>query len=137
MAVTIDTWYTVNKSSLFDAEDATCMQDANHLKALAYLQDHLAEMIALLTKLVVMESSSYDKPSLDRLGGFLGEQLRDLNAALDILPQTKTGDHLRARWGDSHGGALLLCHMDTVLPPTRLHRPRRIARRRRQLVGRD
>jgi glutamate carboxypeptidase len=61
------------------------------------------------------------------LGGFLGEQLRDLNAALDILPQTKTGDHLRARWGDSHGGALLLCHMDTVWEPgTLAHRPIRI-----------
>jgi glutamate carboxypeptidase len=84
-------------------------------------------MTALLAQLVEMESSSYDKPSLDQLGSFLAEQFRNLGAAPDILPQTKTGDHLRARWGNGQGGALLLCHMDTVWERgTLAHRPIRI-----------
>jgi glutamate carboxypeptidase len=103
------------------------MQDSDHLQILAYLRDHLPEMTALLVQMVEMESSSYDKHSLDRLAAFLVEQVRDLDAAAEILPQTKTGDHLRARWGNSAGGALILCHMDTVWEPgTLARRPVRI-----------
>jgi glutamate carboxypeptidase len=99
---------------VFEVEDALRMQDKPHLRILAYLRDHLPEMTALLAQLVEMESSSYDKSALDRLGGFLAGQLGDLDSVAEILPQTKTGDHLRAHWGNSTGGALLLCHMDTV-----------------------
>ena len=31
-----------------------------------------------------------------------------------MLRQVAAGDFVRARWGDSEGGTLLLCHMDTV-----------------------
>jgi glutamate carboxypeptidase len=98
------------------------MQNTDHLRILAYLRDHASEMTAHLVKLVEMESSSYDKPSLDRLCSFLEEQSRDLDAVTETLPQTKTGNHLRARWGDGAGGALLLCHMDTVWEPGTLAR---------------
>jgi glutamate carboxypeptidase len=90
------------------------MQKAGPLRILSYLQDRQAEMVALLAQLVEMESPSYDKPALDRLGVFLAEQVRRLDARAEILPQSKTGDHLRARWGGGAGGVLLLCHMDTV-----------------------
>jgi glutamate carboxypeptidase len=112
---------------VFDAEDACHMENRDHLRILAYLRDHLPEMTALLLQLVQMESSSHDKRSLDRLAGFLAEQLLGLEVAADILPQTKTGDHLRARWGNGAGGVLLLCHMDTVWEPgTLARRPIRI-----------
>jgi glutamate carboxypeptidase len=90
------------------------MQPSDHLRILSYLRDHQTEMTALLTRLVEMESPSYDKPSLDRLGTFLAERLRNLGSDVQILPQTKTGNHLSARWGSGSSGALLLCHMDTV-----------------------
>jgi glutamate carboxypeptidase len=103
------------------------MQSTDNLRILAYLRDHLQEMTALLALLVEMESSSYDKSSIDRLGGFLAEQARGLGAMVETLPQAKCGDHLRARWGGGPGGVLLLCHMDTVWEPgTVVRRPIRI-----------
>jgi glutamate carboxypeptidase len=103
------------------------MQSTDNLRILAHLRDHLQEMTALLALLVEMESSSYDKSSIDRLGGFLAEQARGLGAMVETLPQAKCGDHLRARWGGGPGGVLLLCHMDTVWEPgTVVRRPIRI-----------
>jgi len=71
-------------------------------------------MVAFLARLVVFESPTDDKPSLDRLASFLGGQLVDLGARVEILSQAKAGNHVRAHWGQNHGGVLLLCHMDTV-----------------------
>jgi glutamate carboxypeptidase len=109
-----DAWYTMCNRSVSEVEDSCRMQNANQVRILSYLQDRQAEMTALLAQLVKMESPSYDKPALDRLGGFLGEELHRLNSSTDTLPQTRTGHHLRARWGSGTGGVLLLCHMDTV-----------------------
>lgn len=83
-------------------------------QVLTYLRDHQDEMVALLTRLVGLESPSDDKPSLDRLSAFLTEELRARGAQVEALPQVKAGDHVRARWGEGNGGALMLCHMDTV-----------------------
>lgn len=85
-------------------------------RILAYLRDHQGDMVALLTRLVEMESPTDDKPSLDRLGAFLADQLRALGAKVETLSQSQAGDHVRACWngGDGAGGVLLLCHMDTV-----------------------
>ena len=83
-------------------------------RILAYLRDHQPAMAALLVELVEMESPSDDKQSLDRLAGLLMARLEALGAAVEILPQAEAGDHVRARWGQGEGGALLLCHMDTV-----------------------
>jgi glutamate carboxypeptidase len=85
-------------------------------RILTYLRDHQDDMVALLTQLVEMESPTDDKPSLDRLGAFLADQLRTLDAKVKILSQPQAGNHVCARWsgGKGSGGALLLCHMDTV-----------------------
>jgi len=86
----------------------------NNQKILAYLRDHQAEMAAQLAQIVEMESPTHEKPALDPLGAFLGEQLQGLGGQVQILPQAQAGDHVIARWGDGPGGALLMCHMDTV-----------------------
>jgi glutamate carboxypeptidase len=83
-------------------------------RILAYLRDHQSDMAALLAELVEMESPSNDKHSLDRLAGLLTARLEALGAAVEMLPQARAGDHVRARWGQGEGGTLLLCHMDTV-----------------------
>jgi glutamate carboxypeptidase len=90
------------------------MQNTGSLRILSYLQNRQAEMAGLLAQLVEMESPSYDKPALDRLGCFLAAQVRHLGATAEVLPQDNTGDHLLVRWGEGPGGVLLLCHMDTV-----------------------
>lgn len=82
-------------------------------RLLAFLRDHQADMVALLTQLVEMESPSDHKPSLDRLAALLAAEARALAAEVEILPQAEAGDCVRARWG-SGAGTLLLCHLDTV-----------------------
>ena len=83
-------------------------------RVLAYLRDHQAEMTAHLTQLVELESPSDHKPALDRLAGYLAEEARGLGADVAVLKRQQAGDIVRARWGESAGGTLLLCHMDTV-----------------------
>jgi glutamate carboxypeptidase len=83
-------------------------------RVLAYLRDQQASMTALLAQIVEMESPTVDKPSLDRLAAFLAGQMRDLGAEVETLRQEEAGNHVIGRWGDGPGGALLLCHMDTV-----------------------
>jgi glutamate carboxypeptidase len=83
-------------------------------RILSYLRHHSDEMVALLTRLVELETPSNDKRALDRLAAFLGETLHELGAAVEVLPQSQAGNHIRARWGRGQGGTLLLCHMDTV-----------------------
>jgi glutamate carboxypeptidase len=95
------------------------------LKLLRHRQD---DMVALLIQLVEMESPSDDKASLDRLAAFLTGELGELGAAVEVLPQAEAGDHVRAQWGDGPGGALLLCHTDTVWDlGTVAERPVRVA----------
>ena len=71
-------------------------------------------MVAHLTRIVEMESPSDHKPSLDRLAAALAEDARRLGADVAVLPRETAGDIVAARWGAGAGGALLLCHMDTV-----------------------
>jgi glutamate carboxypeptidase len=74
------------------------------------------EMIALLKKLVEIESPSSNKAAVDRVGTFLVDEFRRAGAQLEIVPNTITGNHLVARWGAGPGGILLMHHMDTVFP---------------------
>lgn len=90
------------------------MQLSDNQRILAYLREHQADMVDHLIRLVEMESPSNNKAALDRFGTVLADQLRDLAASVEVLPQAAAGDHLRARWGEGPDGVLLLCHMDTV-----------------------
>ena len=83
-------------------------------KILAYLRDNQDEMAAYLQQIVEMESPTLDKPALDQLSAFLAQELQDLGGRVEILPQATAGNHVRARWDSGPGGALLICHMDTV-----------------------
>jgi len=74
------------------------------------------EMIALLKKLVEIESPSNNKAAVDRVGAFLADEFQRAGAQLEIVPNTITGNHLIARWGTGPGGILLMHHMDTVFP---------------------
>jgi len=85
-------------------------------RLLAFLRQRQPDMVAALTQIVTFESPTDHKPSLDRLAAFLADEARSLGAEVEILPQAAAGDMVRARWGAAGavGGALLLCHMDTV-----------------------
>lgn len=83
-------------------------------RLLRHLRGCQDEMVTDLTTLVEMESPSDHKRSLDRLGDLLADRLRLLGAQVEKLAQSEAGDHVFAHWGEDAGGALMLCHMDTV-----------------------
>lgn len=85
------------------------------------------EMLDHLRQMVEIESPSTDKAAVDRLGRWVAEQARRAGAAVEVVPSTRWGDHLLARWGAGEGGFLLLCHLDTVWPTGTLEaRPWRV-----------
>ena len=73
-------------------------------------------MLALLRRLVELESPSTDKTATDRLGDVLAEELGASGAQVTHLPADRHGNHVRAVAGDSpdDGQILVLGHMDTV-----------------------
>jgi glutamate carboxypeptidase len=86
-------------------------------RLLAFLRQRQPDMVAALTQIVTFESPTDHKPSLDRLAAFLADEACSLGAEVEILTQAAAGDMVRARWDGATGvtgGALLLCHMDTV-----------------------
>ncbi len=80
-------------------------------------QSKLDDLIALVQDLVHRESPSTNKPALDALGAYVGEQMQSLGAEVERFPQEKHGDHWLGSWGQKgSGGVLLLVHLDTVYP---------------------
>ena len=74
------------------------------------------ELKQLLKLLVETESPSHDKSAVDRIGAIVAEEARKLGAAVEIIPNMETGNHVLSKWGSGKDGILLLCHMDTVFP---------------------
>ncbi|HEY2170913.1 MAG TPA: M20 family metallopeptidase [Candidatus Angelobacter sp.] len=89
---------------------------------LAFCQQHEAEMLSLLRKMVEIESPSDDKAAVDRMGSFLAESFERLGGQVTFYPQEAAGNHLKADFpGVASSGALgkpvlLLGHFDTVWP---------------------
>jgi glutamate carboxypeptidase len=78
------------------------------------------EMLRLLERFVVCESPSHDKKAVDAMGQIVAEEWRRRGAKVQIVPQAKRGNHVRAEiWpgsGRPSGHILVLGHLDTVYP---------------------
>ena len=84
-----------------------------------YFDQHLEEMLAMLTRMVEHESPTTDKEAVDRYGAFLADAYQALGATVETFPQEKVGDHRRITLdltgGQGDGGQITaLCHLDTV-----------------------
>ena len=77
---------------------------------------HLPQLVALLEKLVQIESPTTSKTGLDELGRFVAAEMEARGAQVRIEPQTDAGDHQVGTWGEGQGGLLLMAHLDTVHP---------------------
>jgi glutamate carboxypeptidase len=84
------------------------------------LKDHQKEMLRLLGRFVRCESPSHEKAAVDAMGALVAGEWRRRGAKVEILPQSKRGDHLRVEaWlgeGTAAGQILVLGHLDTVYP---------------------
>src|SRR6266542_6455545 len=74
------------------------------------------ELKSFLKTLIETESPSHDKAAVDRLGAIVTDQARKLDANVDIIQNSETGNHILSKWGSGKDGILLLGHMDTVFP---------------------
>lgn len=80
-----------------------------------YCQQHQAEMLTLLQRMVEIESPSDDKTALDRMGGFLAHVFEHWGGKTTFYPETQSGNHLKVEFPGSAGKpVLLLGHFDTV-----------------------
>jgi glutamate carboxypeptidase len=93
--------------------------------AVAYLQfcqEHMADMLETLRRLVEMESPSDNKPALDQLGEYLAQEFERLGGKVTFDPQEEAGDNLKVDFpgsafpGTTGKPVLLLGHFDTVWP---------------------
>jgi glutamate carboxypeptidase len=80
-----------------------------------FCRQHQAQMMALLQRMVEIESPSDDKAALDRMGAFLAEEFQKIGGAITFSQQRQAGNHLKAGFsGRPAKPLLLLGHFDTV-----------------------
>lgn len=91
---------------------------AANQSALAYLdfcQQHQAEMLALLQRMVEIESPSDNKAALDRMGEFLAHVFQHWGGKTTLYEEKQAGNHLKVEFAGSAGKPILLLgHFDTV-----------------------
>lgn len=114
--------------------DARKPEKVEMRELLAAAQRRQAAMVRLLGQLVRCESSSYDKPGVDRCARTLAaEWARRLGKSrVKLLRQRERGNHLRVEWSPAGRAApkqiLVVGHLDTVYEKGTLARmPFRVA----------
>lgn len=93
-------------------------QSAQLKQILASLADSYDDMVALIEKLVNIDSGSYDKPGVDAVGDALVDFLRSRGVQTERLPLDEHGDAIRATVpaSGSNRPIMLPGHRDTVFP---------------------
>ncbi len=103
-------------------------------RVVARAEGIIAPFLADLETIVNIDSGTYTKAGIDRVGAYLQERFHDFGFVTYFDPQHEYGNHLVAsRKGDMPDGPriLLLGHMDTVFPEGE------VARRPFSLAERD
>ncbi|MBV9282422.1 MAG: M20 family metallopeptidase [Chloroflexi bacterium] len=90
-----------------------------------YLEENLPAYLADLETIVNIDSGTFDKEGVDRVGAELRERYRGLDAAIEVHPSVTHGDNVSVELeGDGRGTVLLIGHLDTVYAAgTTLTRP--------------
>ena len=81
-------------------------------------------LIGVLTGLVRLESPTTDPAAVDRCGERLAEHLGEMGGAVERIPSSTSGAHLRATFGSASAArqVMLLGHFDTVWPVGQIER---------------
>ena len=91
------------------------MPSQSALAHLTFCQQHQAEMMSLLKRMVEMESPTDNKAAVDGLGSFLAQEFERLGGKVTFFTEKDAGNHLKAEFAAGTGKpALLLGHFDTV-----------------------
>ncbi len=83
----------------------------------SFIYDHSDEMLEMLKKLVNIDSGSYDKEGVDKVGQLLMEHFIKLGFTADVHENEKLGNNIVLRHQDARRPIfLIVAHMDTVFP---------------------
>jgi len=92
----------------------------------AWLATQQDAMVAMLREMVDIDSGSYNKRGIDGVGSVVRRFLEGNGLTIDVLPQSRHGDCLRATIpnqaspalasGNAGGNIVLMGHRDTVFP---------------------
>jgi glutamate carboxypeptidase len=94
----------------------------------SFLHQHQEEMLHYIEQLVNIDSGSYDKQGVDKIGHLLTESYKELGFNIFVEEQGVYGNHLIIEHKDAiDPNIIILAHMDTVFPRgTAAERPFRI-----------
>ncbi|MCP4686581.1 MAG: M20 family metallopeptidase, partial [Desulfobacterales bacterium] len=91
----------------------------SHERLKSFFKEREREMVELLGRMVRIQSGSYHKAGVDRVGRLIASTFEKIGASCQVVERKNRGDHLIVR---SHGREsfdeqiLLVGHMDTVFP---------------------
>lgn len=75
------------------------------------------EKLALLEKLVNIDSGSHDKKGVDKIGGILAGLYQSIGFHAEIVEEKEIGNHLILRHPEAENPKIIIiAHMDTVFP---------------------
>jgi glutamate carboxypeptidase len=82
-----------------------------------FLQEKQEEMLQLIEQLVNIDSGSYDKVGVDKVGSILKEKYEELGFVVEVREEEKHGNNLIIQHKDAVDPKIILvAHMDTVFP---------------------
>lgn len=82
-----------------------------------YLQNHEEEMLKFIEKLVNIDSGSYVKGGIDKIGQILQSEYEALGFEVTVHPEEKHGNNLSIKHKEAvNPEILIVAHMDTVFP---------------------
>ena len=96
--------------------------DSVESRIMDWLASQQDAMVDLLSRIVNIDSGTYNKRGADAVGEVIAEFLQQYDIAVETLPQEKCGDCLRATlpWSGpgahNRGNIVLMGHRDTVFP---------------------
>lgn len=83
----------------------------------SYLEMKMPEMNSMLEQLVNIDSGSYYKEGVDKIGKIIREKFEEIGMYVKVHRETEFGDHLEIKYKeDSEPEIIIIAHMDTVFP---------------------
>ncbi|RFU60242.1 M20 family peptidase [Bacillus sp. V59.32b] len=82
-----------------------------------YLEGKMPEMNSLLEKIVNIDSGSYHKEGVDKVGSIIRKEFEDIGMYVKVHRETEFGNHLEIKGSEkSEPKIIIIAHMDTVFP---------------------
>ena len=83
----------------------------------SYLEEKMPEMNSLLEELVNIDSGSYNKEGVDKVGKIIREKFDEIGMNVKVHRQPELGNHLEIKSEEnSEPKIIIIAHMDTVFP---------------------